>query len=149
MTFKSVLSDAIKDAMRNKEKERLVTLRMFSAAIKQREVDERVEMTDADCLQILTIMIKQRKEAYKQFTDAQREDLASKEAAEIELLEAFLPQQLSEDELQSLINETIQTSGASSMKDMGQVMNELRPKIQGKADPAKASALVKSRLQGK
>lgn len=148
MNMKTILLDSIKQAMKNKEKEKLTTLRMFSAAIKQREVDERIELTEEDCLKVLTTMIKQRKDAHQQFADAGRDDLASKEAAEIEILNAYLPVQLSEDELQKLITTTIESTQAQGMKDMGKVMNELRPQIQGKADPAHVSALIKAKLQG-
>ena len=146
MTLKDQLSSAIKDAMRNKEKEKLTTLRMFSAAIKQKEVDERIELSDDRVLNVLTTMIKQRKESLKQYQEANREDLASKEASEIEILNAFLPPALSDDELQSIIQAAIAELGATSMKDMGGVMAAIKPKIQGRSDPAKASALVKNLL---
>ena len=98
MSLKAQLSDAIKNAMRNKEKDKLTTLRMYSAAIKQREVDERKELEEDECLKVLTTMIKQRKEAFKQYEEAGRSDLAEKEVAEIKILEDFLPEQLSEEE---------------------------------------------------
>lgn len=148
MTMKATLLESIKQAMKNKEKDKLITLRMFSAAIKQREVDERIELTEEDCLKVLTTMIKQRKDAHQQFSDAGREDLAVKEAAEIEILNAYLPVQLSEEELHELIAKTIESTQAQGMKDMGKVMGELRPQIQGKADPGHVSALIKAKLQG-
>ena len=148
MSLKAQLSDAIKNAMRNKEKDKLTTLRMYSAAIKQREVDERKEIEEDECLKVLTTMIKQRKEAFKQYEEAGRSDLAEKEVAEIKILEDFLPEQLSEEELRALIETAVKETEAESMKDMGKVMNHLRPLIQGKADPSYASSLIKARLQG-
>jgi len=147
MSFKDTLQDAIKTAMRSKDKLRLITLRMFSAAIKQQEVDTRQEPTDEDCLKILTTMIKQRKEAHKQFAEAGRDDLANKETAELAILHEFLPTQLSETELEQMVDNAISATSAKTVKDMGKVMAELKPAIQGKADPAKVSALIKTKLQ--
>lgn len=147
MTLKATLLDKIKIAMKNKEKDKLTTLRMFSAAIKQIEVDKQKELTEDESLKVLTTMIKQRKEAFKQFTSANREDLASKEATEITILEEFLPEQITDEQLLALIQTTIASTGAKSIKDMGKVMKEIRPQIQGKADPAQASALIKAQLQ--
>jgi hypothetical protein len=140
------LQDAQKAAMRNKEKLKLGTIRMIMAAIKQKQVDERVDLTDDDVIAILTKMVKQRKDSQAQFEQAGRAELAEKEANEIQVIEAFLPQALSEDEVYSLITQAIEHSGASGMQDMGKVMAQLKPQITGRADMGKVSALVKSQL---
>ena len=146
MSLKAQLSDAIKNAMRNKEKDKLTTLRMYSAAIKQREVDERKELEEDECLKVLTTMIKQRKEAFKQYEEAGRSDLAEKEVAEIKVLEDFLPEQLSEEELRALIETAVKETEAESMKDMGKLMGHLKPFFEGKADMSIVSKLVKELL---
>jgi len=139
----------MKSAMRAGEKERLVTIRMLMAAIKQREVDERTETTDAAVLQILEKLVKQRRESASQFAAGNRLDLEAKELGEIALLQAYLPAALSDAELQSLIDETIAGTGAASMKDMGKVMAVLREKAQGRADFATIGERVKARLSGR
>ena len=146
MAMLDTLKDAQKDAMRNKEKLRLGTIRMALAAVKQKEVDERVEVTDADVIAILTKMVKQRKDAASQFEQAGRMDLADNENAEIVILQSFLPQPLSEDELNALIDEAMASTGASGMQDMGKVMGFLKPKVQGRADMGQLSGKIKSRL---
>jgi uncharacterized protein YqeY len=140
------LKNAQKDAMRAKDKTRLGTIRMALAAVKQREIDEKIELGDADILAILTKMVKQRQDAASQFDAANREDLASNERAEIEVIESFLPQPLSEDEIKALIDEAMQATGAASMQDMGKVMGMLKPKLQGRADMGKVSGMIKGRL---
>jgi len=145
-SLKEELSNTIKNAMRNKEKDKLTTLRMFSAAIKQIEVDQRRELDDAEVLNVVTTMIKQRNESIRQFDEAGREELSAKEHQEIAILQKFLPPALTDNELETIIDETISQLNASGMKDMGKVMAKIKPKIQGRSNPAVASALVKARL---
>lgn len=140
------LKEAQKDAMRAKDKLRLGTIRMALAAIKQREIDERITLTDSDILAVITKMVKQRKDAAQQFDDAKRADLADNERAEIVILETFLPQPLSEDELADLINQAMTETGASGMQDMGKVMGWLKPKVQGRADMGALSGKIKAKL---
>lgn len=144
--LKVTIQDSIKDAMRAKDKERLSVLRQISAAIKQVEVDNRVDLSDDDIVVILTKMIKQRREALEQYENASRADLADIEKAELIVIEEFMPEQLSEEEIVQAIQAAIEEAGASSIKDMGAVMNVLRPKIQGRADMAAVSGQVKSAL---
>ncbi|WP_417542294.1 GatB/YqeY domain-containing protein [Methylophaga thalassica] len=144
--LKVTIQDSIKDAMRAKDKERLAVLRQISAAIKQVEVDNRVDLSDDDIVVILTKMIKQRREALEQYENASRADLADIEKAELVVIEEFMPEQLSEEEIAQAIQSAIDEAGASSIKDMGAVMNVLRPKIQGRADMAAVSGQVKSVL---
>ena len=125
-SLKEKLSSAVKDAMRSKDKDRLVTLRMAQAAVKQIEVDERRELTDDDVLKVLDKMLKQRRDAAAQYDDAGRGELADKERSEMVIIEEFMPAALSEDDLDALIRETINATGASGMQDMGNVMNELQ-----------------------
>jgi uncharacterized protein YqeY len=146
MSLKARINEDVKAAMRGGEKLRLGNLRMLLAAIKQREVDERREMSEADILQIVEKLIKQRREAAAQFAAAGRTDLESKENEEARLLTAYLPAQLSGSELAALLDEAIAGTGAAGMKDMGKVMNALRPKVQGRADMSQVSNLVKARL---
>lgn len=146
MSLIAQLKDAQKDAMRAKDKLRLGTIRMVMAAIKQREVDERIELNDDDVLAILTKMVKQRKDSKAQYEDAGREELAATEAAEIEIIEAFLPQPLTEEEVTSLIANAISATGAAGMQDMGKVMAELKPQITGRADMGKVSGSVRAKL---
>ena len=134
--------------MRSGEKERLGVIRMITSAIKQREVDERIALDDAQVLSVLEKMIKQRKESLVQFQAGHRQDLVDKEAAEITLLQGYLPSQLSEAELDGLINDAIAASGAASIKDMGKVMGILKPKALGRADMAAVGAKIKARLSG-
>lgn len=146
MSLIAQLKDAQKDAMRAKDKIRLGTIRMVMAAVKQREVDERIELNDDDVLAILTKMVKQRKDSKAQYEDAGREELAATEAAEIVIIEAFLPQPLTEDEVTSLIANAISATGAAGMQDMGKVMAELKPQITGRADMGKVSGSVRAQL---
>jgi uncharacterized protein YqeY len=138
----------VKAAMRARDAARLSTLRLATAALKQREVDERVELGDAEVLAILEKMIKQRRESIAQFEKAARQDLADKEKSEIAVLEAYLPQKLSEAEIQKEINSVISETGASGVKDMGKVMAILKPRLAGRADIGAVSGLVKSKLSG-
>jgi len=136
----------MKAALRAKESARLATLRLLLAAMKQKEVDERVELEDADVLAILEKMIKQRRESIAQFEKAAREDLAAKERAEIEVLEAYLPQKLGEAEVAQAVAQAVAESGAAGIKDMGKVMALLKPRLAGRADMGQVSALIKARL---
>ena len=146
--LKDAIQSAVKDAMRAGDRRRLGVLRLITAAIKQREVDERIEMTDDMVLPLLDKMVKQRKEALDQYQKAGRDDLADQELFEIGIIQEFLPQPLSQSEVESLIDEAIAESGASELKDMGKVMGVLRPKLQGRADMGAASARVKGKLGG-
>ncbi|VEL95715.1 hypothetical protein ALT761_00671 [Alteromonas sp. 76-1] len=140
------LKSAQKDAMRAKAKLRLGTIRMAIAAIKQREIDEQITLGDSDILAVLTKMVKQRQDAASQFDAADRDDLASKEREEILVLEGFLPQPLTEDELAALIEEAMVSTGAQGMQDMGKVMGSLKPQVQGRTDMGALSAKIKARL---
>jgi uncharacterized protein YqeY len=146
MSLISQLKEAQKDAMRSKDKLSLGTIRMALAAVKQREVDERIELNDTDVLQILTKMVKQRQEAASQFTAGNRKDLADKEEAEIVVIKRFLPQPLSEDEIATLVNAAVEKSGAQDIKDMGKVMGILKPQVQGRADMGAVSTMIKAKL---
>ena len=145
-TLKDQITDVLKSSMRAKDMATVTVIRGVQAAIKQIEVDERIELDDAQVLAVIEKQIKQRKESIKAFQGAGREDLASKEQAELEVISQFLPEAMSEDELDSLIAQTIEAQGATSMKDMGKVMNSLRPIIAGRADPAQVSAKIKAQL---
>jgi uncharacterized protein YqeY len=149
MSLKARLTDDMKQAMRAGDKPRLAVIRMGLAAIKQREVDDRIELDDTQVLSIIEKMIKQRRESVSQFRAGNREDLAEREEAEITVLQAYLPEPLSEGEVETLIETAIQTTGASSMRDMGNVMSELRAAAHGRVDMAAVSARVKSRLARK
>ena len=146
MSLLAQLKDAQKDAMRAKDKPRLGAIRMVLAAIKQKEIDERVTLDDADITSVLVKLVKQRKDSETQYRDANREDLAEIEAYEIKVLEAFLPKPLTEEEILTLIDECIATSGASGMQDMGKVMGLLKAKAEGRADLGKLSGLIKQKL---
>jgi hypothetical protein len=148
MSLKSQINDDMKAAMRGGEKLRLGTVRMLLAAIKQREIDDRRELSDAEVLQIVEKLIKQRREAAAQFATGGRADLEAKEIEEAGVLSAYLPAQLSEAEITALLDETIRSTGAAGVKDMGKVMNALRPKVQGRADMSQVSNLVRARLAG-
>jgi len=134
--------------MRSGEKERLGLIRMITAAIKQREVDERITLDDAQVLSVLEKMIKQRKESLVQFQAGNRQDLVDKEAAEITLLQGYLPSQLSDAEIDALIQDAIAATGAASIKDMGKVMAVIKGKAQGRADMAAVGAKIKAKLGG-
>jgi len=140
------LKDEMKNAMRAKDKLRLGVIRMALSATKQAEIDHKIEATDDNIIVILTKMVKQRKESFKMFNDGGREELAEKEAAEIEVLGDFLPQPLNEAEISELINKAITDTGASSMADMGKVMAILKPLMQGKADMGAVSGKIRATL---
>ena len=146
--LKERITDDMKAAMRSGEKERLGVIRMITAAIKQREVDERVTLDDVQVLVVLEKMIKQRKESVVQFQAGNRPDLVDKETAEITLLQGYLPSQLSDAELDALIGEAISTTGAASIKDMGKVMGVIKGRAQGRADMAVVGAKIKAKLGG-
>ncbi|MAK93643.1 MAG: glutamyl-tRNA amidotransferase [Gammaproteobacteria bacterium] len=144
--LKAQINEAMKAAMRAKEKERLGTIRLILAEIKKVEVDERIDPDDVRVTSILDKMVKQRRDSIKQFTDAGRDELAAKEQNEIEVIQEFLPQPLSAEEIASLIEEAIASTGAASMQDMGKVMGLLKPQMAGRADMGKVSGLIKQRL---
>lgn len=140
------LKDSVKDAMRAKDKNRLAALRQMTAAIKQAEVDSRQDLSDDDIIVILTKMAKQRKEALDQYEKAGRDDLAEVERFELAIIDEFMPAQLSEAEIRAKVDAAIAETGASGIRDMGNVMNVLRPKVQGRADMSVVSSQVKSAL---
>ena len=144
--LKEQLTQAMKDAMRAKDQARLGVIRMALAALKQVEVDERIELDDARVLAILDKQIKQRQDAAKQYADANRQDLADTELAEIAVLRDFMPAQLSDAEIAQLIDDAMAATGASGMQDMGKVIGVLKPKLQGRADMGAVSGLIKARL---
>ena len=146
MTLKARITEDMKDAMRARDAARLSTIRLLLAAIKQREVDERVELTDADILAILDKMVKQRKDSITQFEAGHRADLAAAERAEIVVLQAYLPQPASEAEIDTLIGEALAATGAAGPAGIGKAMAVLKPKLAGRADLAAVSAKVKARL---
>ena len=146
MSLKNRILDDVKKAMRARERERLAGLRLVTAAIKQKEVDERIELDDGQVLVVLDKMVKQRRESLQQFEHAVREDLAEKERFELGLIQTYLPEPLGQDQLRELILSTITELGASSIRDMGQVMNALRSQVQGRADMKAVSQAVKQRL---
>ncbi len=149
MSLKARITDDMKTAMRSGERERLSAVRMILAAVKQREVDERITLDDAQVLAVLEKMIKQRRESISQFESGGRADLVAKETAELEILKSYLPDQLSDAEIASLIDEAIRSTGAASIKDMGKVMGVVKPKAQGRADMGALSARIKERLAGR
>lgn len=145
-SLKSQIADAQKAAMRARDKERLATIRLMMSAFKQVEVDERIEIDDTRALAILDKLVKQRRESIKQYEDAGRDDLAAKEKAEIEIIQDFMPVALTEDEIDAIVSRAIEDTGATSMKDMSQVMNQVRPQLTGRADMGLVSQLVKKQL---
>ncbi|MEP4149518.1 MAG: GatB/YqeY domain-containing protein [Halioglobus sp.] len=142
----ATIKAAMKAAMKARDKERLGTIRLIQAEFKRIEVDERIEVDDARALAVLDKMVKQRRDSAQQYTDAGRTELADVENAEIAVLQEFLPAQLTDDEIITMINEAIAASGATGMQAMGPVMGQLKPKLAGKADMGKVSGLVKARL---
>ena len=146
MSLKTQIMDDIKTAMKAKDKDKVGTIRMLTAAIKQVEVDERRELADADVLSIVSKMIKQRKDAAEQFKQADRQDLADKELAEIEILKQYLPAQLSTEEIDAVVKQVIADTGASGMQDVGQVMGAVKAKVAGQADMGEVSQIVKANL---
>ena len=148
MSLKDRITEDMKAAMRAKDSERLGTIRMITAAIKQREVDERITLDDTQVLSVIEKMIKTRKESIVQFKSGGRDDLVARETKEIELLQGYLPSQLSDSEVDALIGEAIAESGATSIKEMGKAMALLKQKAQGRTDMAAASAKLKAKLSG-
>ena len=148
MSLKARITDDMKTAMRAKETARLGTIRLLLAAIKQKEVDERIELDDAAVSSIVEKLIKQRKDSISQFQAAGRDDLVAAEQAELAVLQAYLPEQLSAAEVEAAVVAAIAESGASSAKDMGKVMGLLKPRLAGRADMGQVSALIKARLAG-
>ena len=146
MTLREKINDDMKAAMKAREPDKLGAIRLLQAALKQKEVDERVALTDDMVLTIIEKMLKQRKDSIEQFTTGNRLDLAAKEEFEVAILSAYMPQQLSETEVAEILNVVIAETGAASAKDMGKVMNALRPKVAGRADMGKLSGMVKARL---
>lgn len=146
MSLKARLTEDMKTAMKSGEKEKLGVIRLINAAIKQREVDERITLDDSQVLAVLEKMSKQRKDSIEQYVAASREDLAQVERAELVIIQAYLPAQLGEAELLEILNATIAEVGASGPKDMGKVIGALRPKVAGRADLGKLSEQVKNRL---
>ena len=148
MTLKQQLTDDMKAAMRGGDKHRLGVIRLVLAAIKQREVDERIELDDVQTLAVLEKMLKQRKDSVSQYVAGHREDLAEVERAEMAVIETYLPAQLDEAELDALIADAIAATGANSPRDMGKVVAAVKEKAAGRADMGKVSALIKARLAG-
>lgn len=147
--IKDRVSQAMKDAMRAKDSQRLGTIRLIQAAFKQKEVDERVTINDDMALTILDKMLKQRRESIEQYKLGNREDLVAKEELEVSVIQEFLPPELGQAEIAKLITQAIKASGAQTMRDMGSVMAVLKPKLQGRADMSKVSALVRDQLEKK
>ncbi|MFT5161715.1 MAG: hypothetical protein ACI9FJ_000281 [Alteromonadaceae bacterium] len=146
MSLTEQLKQAMKDAMKAKDKPRLGAIRMALAAVRQIEIDERITLDDTAVTAVLTKMVKQRKDSIEQFQNAGRNELADIEAAEIKVIEGFLPQPLSEDEIAALIDAAVSEVDASGMQDMGKVMGLLKPKMLGRADMAVVSGIIKARL---
>ena len=140
------INEDVKTAMRSKEKDRLAALRLITAAIKQREVDERISLDDGQVMAVLNKMAKQHRDSIEQYTSAQRVDLVEKEQFELDIVLGYLPRPLDAVEINTRIDEIIAATGAASMKDMGKVMGQLKSALQGRADMGQVSALVKARL---
>lgn len=148
MALKEQLTEDMKSALRAGDRERLSVLRMLLSAVKQKEIDERIDLDDDGVLAVIEKMIKQRRDSEKQYRDAGRAELADAEAAEIVVLESYLPEPLAETELTALIDAAVAETGAESMRDMGKVMGILKPQVQGRADMGAVSAQVKEKLSG-
>jgi uncharacterized protein YqeY len=146
VSLKAQITDDMKSAMRSKESERLGTIRLLLAAIKQKEVDERIDLIDTDIVSIIDKMLKQRRDSIEAFNKANRKDLVEKEEFEIKVLQDYMPQQLTEKEVEKFIIEAIESTGANSMKDMGAMMNILKPKLAGKTNMADVSQKIKTKL---
>lgn len=146
MTLKQKISEDMKDAMRAKDSARLGAIRLLQAAIKQREVDERIEMTDADVITAIEKMLKQRRDSIAAFESAGRTDLADVEKFEVSVLQTYMPQQLSEEAISQIINQVIADTGAQGAKDMGKVVGLVKPLVAGVADMGKVSGMIKARL---
>jgi uncharacterized protein len=146
--LKQRIQDDMKTAMKAAEKRKLGIIRLILAAIKQLEVDERIELDDAQVLAVLDKMVKQRRDSIEQYVKADREDLAEQERYEVGICQEYLPEALGEDELIALVDDAIAATGAASMRDMGKVMGQVKPKAQGRADMGAVSKMVKARLAG-
>ena len=144
--LKKRITDDMKSAMKAKDKQALKAVRMILEAIKQKEIDERIELNDAQVMTVIQKMVKQRKDSISQFSDAGRSDLVEIEEAELEIINNYMPEQLSDEEVASFVDKAINDSGANSMKDMGKLMGMLKSQLQGKADMSLVSQLIKSRL---
>ena len=144
--IKTQISNDVKDAMRSKDKDRLAALRLILAAFKQKEVDERIELSDEQSISILNKMAKQHRDSIEQFGQANRDDLIKKEQLELDIIESYLPEKLSEEEVNLLIDEAISETGANSVKDMGKVIGLLKGKLQGQADMGEVSRLIRGNL---
>ncbi|MBN3002728.1 GatB/YqeY domain-containing protein [Chromobacterium alkanivorans] len=148
MSLKQRISDDMKSAMKARESDKLAAIRLLLAAIKQKEVDERVELDDAGVVAVIDKMLKQRRDSVSQYEAAQRQDLADKEKFEMNVLMAYMPQQLSAEEVDAVVAKAVADSGAAGMQDMGKVMGLLRPQLAGRADMAQVSACIKAKLAG-
>lgn len=146
MSLKQQITDDVKQAMRAKDKPKLAVLRLITAAIKQIEVDQRIELDNDHVISVLEKMLKQRKDSISQFERAGRDDLRDIEVFEVEIIKTYMPEQLTEAEITSMIEQAITASGASSIKDMGKVMGQLKPKLSGRADMGNVSKIIKSKL---
>ena len=144
--IKTQISNDVKDAMRSKDKDRLAALRLILAAFKQKEVDERIELSDEQSISVLNKMAKQHRDSIEQFGQANRDDLIKKEQLELDIIESYLPEKLSEEEVNLLIDEAISETGANSVKDMGKVIGLLKGKLQGQADMGEVSRLIRDKL---
>lgn len=148
MSLKQKITDDMKAAMRAGDSKQRDTLRLLLAAIKQKEVDERIELGDADIVAVIEKMLKQRKDSIEQYETAQRHDLAAAEKGEVKVLSAYMPKAFTEEEIDALVTETVSAAAVKSMRDMGKVMAILKPKLAGRADMGKVSALVKAKISG-
>ena len=148
MSLKSRITEDMKTAMRAKDSVRLGAIRLLQAAIKQREVDERIELDDTQVIEAIEKMLKQRRDSISQFEAANRQDLADAEKFEVSVLQGYMPQPLSDVEIDALLSAAVATSGAAGVKDMGKVMAIVKPQMAGRADMGKVSALIKSKLGG-
>ena len=144
--LKKRITDDMKSAMKAKDRQALKAVRMILEAIKQKEIDERIELNDSQVMTVIQKMVKQRKDSISQFSDAGRTDLVEIEEAELEIINNYMPEQLSDEEVASVVDKAINDSGANSMKDMGKLMGMLKAQLQGKADMSLVSQLIKSRL---
>ncbi len=144
--LKKRITGDMKSAMKAKDRQALKAVRMILEAIKKKEIDERIELDDAQVMTVIQKMVKQRKDSISQFSDAGRTDLVEIEEAELEIINNYMPEQLSDEEVVSVVDRAINDSGANSMKDMGKLMGMLKPRLQGKADMSTVSQLIKSRL---
>ncbi len=148
MTLRDRVQDDVKTAMRGREAERLGTLRLLTAAMKQREVDERITLDDAGVVAVIEKMLKQRKDSVAQYEQAGRQDLADAEKREMAILQAYLPQQMTDGEIAAIVAEAVAATGATGPSGMGKVMGVVKPKVAGRADMGRVSALVKAKLAG-